>query len=127
MSSINVADEPEAPATTAERRRVPRLRSLLSGTIVFDENGSTMDCTVRNISAYGAKVVLADTFRLPESFSLRVPHHDETHRARIIWRKVDSAGLELSDAHPTQHRENARLTPREAERMRRKALEAPQF
>ena len=39
-----------APGSVPDRRREPRLRSLLTGTIVFD-NKCTMDCTVRNISA----------------------------------------------------------------------------
>ena len=84
-------------APIADRRRAPRLRSLLTGTIAFDDNNSTMDCTVRNISAWGAKIVLPDAFRVPDDFNLVVPHHDQTHRAKVIWRKGESAGLALSD------------------------------
>jgi hypothetical protein len=109
-----------------DRRREPRLRSLLSGTIVFD-NKATMDCTVRNISAYGAKAVIADAFRLPDAFSLRIPHHAQTHRARVVWRKGDAAGLALSDVEKMGHSPRHRPTRREAERLHRKELDATQL
>jgi PilZ domain len=112
------ARHPMAPI--ADRRRAPRLKSLLTGTIVFDDRNSTMDCTVRNISAWGAKVALPDAFRVPEEFNLVIPHHDQTHRAKVIWRKGESAGLALSDVE--EHESQRRLTPREAALERRKSM-----
>ena len=113
-------------APAPDRRLAPRLRSLLSGTIVFDDK-ATMDCTVRNISAYGAKAVIADAFRLPDEFNLRIPHHAKTHRAKVIWRKGDAAGFALSDAEETENPQRHRLTPRETERLHRKDLDAGKF
>ncbi len=112
------ARHPMAPI--ADRRKAPRLRSLLSGTIVFDDHNSTMDCTVRNVSAWGAKIMLPDAFRVPDEFNLVIPHHDQTHRAKVIWRKGESAGLALSDVE--EHEERHKLTPREAALERRKAI-----
>ena len=66
--------QPRHPmAPIADRRRAPRLKSLLSGTIVFDDHNSTMDCTVRNISAWGAKVMLPEAFRIPGRLQSRRP------------------------------------------------------
>ena len=112
------ARHPMAPI--ADRRKAPRLRSLLTGTIRFDDHNSTMDCTVRNISAWGAKVVLPEAYRVPEEFNLVVPHHDQTHRAKVIWRQGEAAGLALSDIE--EHEAANRLTPREAARERRKSM-----
>ena len=114
-------------AVIAERRLAPRLKTLLSGILVFDENGTTMDCLLRNLSAYGAKVIIADAFRLPDSFNLRVPHHDQTHRAKVIWRKGDAVGLRLSDVEEVERREAKRLTAREAKRLHQKEMDAAQF
>jgi hypothetical protein len=125
MSEALSVNAPEG-APQPDRRREPRLRSLLSGTIIFD-NKVTMDCTVRNISAYGAKAVMADAFRLPDEFSLRIPHHAQTHRAKVIWRKGDAAGFALSDVEEVKHPQRRRLTPREAERLHRKQLDAAQL
>jgi len=113
--------QPRHPmAPIADRRRAPRLKSLLSGTIVFDDHNSTLDCTVRNISAWGAKVVLPEAFRIPDDFNLVVPHHIQTHRARVIWRRGESAGLALSDVE--EHALKHKVTPREAAAERRKAM-----
>ena len=114
-------------ASIDERRRVPRLRSLLSGILVFDDNTSTMDCAVRNISAYGARVVLADAFRVPDSFNLKIPHHDQTHRATVIWRKGDAAGLELADVEAIAHRQRHHMTRRELKQAHQRELDAAQF
>ena len=125
--SENVASESGTVSMTApDRRREPRLRSLLTGTIVFDDK-CTMDCTVRNISAYGAKVIMADAYRLPEEFNLRIPHHDHTHRATVVWRKGDSAGFALSDVEGIEHPNRHRLTQRETARARQKEMDAAQF
>lgn len=110
-------------ATTpdAEHRREPRLRTLLSGSIMFDDHRCTMDCAVRNLSAHGAKVVLPDAYRIPQSFELAIPHHDQVHRAEVAWRKGDAAGLVLADAAQARGR-RPRLTPRQSERARLKEL-----
>jgi hypothetical protein len=105
-----------------ERRSEPRLRTLLTGRIQFDNHTSTMDCTIRSLSAHGGRVVLSEAFRLPESFNLTVPHHNQTHRAKIIWRRAESAGLALTDIEAPEHPQHHRKTPREIERARRKEM-----
>ena len=114
-------------APIADRRLAPRLKTLLTGVLVFDENGTTMDCVVRNISAYGAKVVIADAFRLPDGFNLKVPHHDQTHRAKVIWRRGDNAGLALADAEDAVRRDHRRMTSREMKRAHQREMDAAQF
>ena len=114
-------------APIADRRLAPRLKTLLTGILVFDENGTTMDCVVRNLSAYGAKVVIADAFRLPNEFNLKVPHHDQTHRAKVIWRRGDDAGLALSDAEEVVHPKHPRMTRREMRRSHQREMDAAQF
>ena len=113
-------------APVAERRREPRLRSLLSATIKFDDRKCTLDCTVRNISAYGARVVLPDAFRIPDLCELAIPHHDQVHRAEVVWRKGDAAGLALSDIE-RERQDQHRMTPRQKELARRKALAAASY
>jgi hypothetical protein len=90
-----MTDRPQAPVI--EQRRVPRLKTLLGGIIQFDDHTSSMDCTVRSLSAYGAKIVLSEAFRVPDAFNLSIPHHDQVHRAQVIWRSGDCAGLALSN------------------------------
>jgi hypothetical protein len=79
-----------------ERRREPRIRSLLSGRILHDGRRCTLDCTIRNLSPHGAMVALPEAFRMPESFDLAIPHRDDAHHAVLVWRRGESAGLALS-------------------------------
>lgn len=79
-----------------ERRKEPRLKSLLGGRISFSRRQSTMDCTVRNISPHGALVVFPNTSLTPTEFTLHVPHRGETHSAKVAWRHSDRAGVTLS-------------------------------
>ena len=103
------------PAPVIEQRRAPRLRTLLSAIIQCDDHKSTMDCTVRNLSAYGGRIVLSEAFRVPDAFNLLIPHHDQLHRARVVWRRGECAGLALSDVVEEEPvRRN--MTPRQLRR-----------
>ena len=79
-----------------ERRQEPRLRSLLSGRMSFNDRSSAMSCMVRNVSPAGAMILCSDMFRMPEEFDLNIPLHDETRAARIVWRRSDAAGVALA-------------------------------
>jgi hypothetical protein len=80
-----------------ERRKEPRLRSILGGRISFSRRQSTMDCVIRNIAPQGALVVFPYTSLTPTEFTLHIPHRGETRSAKVIWRKHDRAGVTLSD------------------------------
>lgn len=80
-----------------ERRKEPRLRSVLGGRITFRRMHSTMDCVVRNIAPHGALLVFPHTAVTPTEFSLQIPHRGETHSAKVIWRNDDRAGVVLTD------------------------------
>lgn len=107
-----------------DRRREPRLKTLLGGIIKFDDHVSTMDCTIRSLSAYGGRIELSEAFRIPDAFDLAVPHHDQTHRAEVMWRRGDRAGLALSDPKPHDKRAPRHMTPRELRREHQKELNA---
>ena len=85
-----------------ERRKEQRLKSLLGGRISFSRRQSTMDCTVRNVSAHGALVVFPHTSLTPTEFSLHIPHRGETHSAKVAWRHHDRAGVTLSSMEKTE-------------------------
>jgi hypothetical protein len=119
-SATATAAAPSAPVV--EQRRVPRLKTLLGGIIEFDDRKSTMDCTVRSLSAYGARIVLSEAFRVPDAFDLSIPHHDQVHRAKVIWRKGDCAGLALSDLAEHEEPPARHMTPRQMRRAHEKEM-----
>jgi hypothetical protein len=84
-----------------ERRREPRLRALLGGRIRFRRLQSTMDCIVRSIAPHGAMLQFPQTAITPSEFSLHIPQRGETHSARVVWRRQDRLGVELSHMEKT--------------------------
>jgi len=80
-----------------ERRRPPpRARTLKKGRIAFNHNRSTIDCTVRNLSPWGACLIVTSPLGVPETFDLFIDS-DHVHRpARIVWRKEGRIGVSFA-------------------------------
>lgn len=81
-----------------ERRRFPRHRTLKSGKIVVQSGRSVVDCTVRNLSANGALLVVKRLAGIPEKFDLVLETSGEHHACRIAWRGEDRVGVEFRRA-----------------------------
>lgn len=79
------------------KRRAPRLRALKAGRIVFHHGGSTIDCTIRNISETGAKLVMEQALLAPDAFHLQFL--DGVMRpCTVRWRKLTELGVSFDDA-----------------------------
>lgn len=78
---------------TTERRKNPRLRSLLGARVSFNQQRSTLDCVVRNMSDDGAMILLSDAVALPEAFDLEIPHRQRSYTARVRWRSGERIGI----------------------------------
>ncbi|MEA2860850.1 MAG: hypothetical protein QOC72_2889 [Methylobacteriaceae bacterium] len=77
----------------SEARRSDRLKSLLRARIVFNGGSSTIECLIRNISAHGMRLELAESLSVPGEFDLEVPHKGRTYRTRLVWRGPDMIGV----------------------------------
>ena len=82
----------------AEHRVAQRRTTLKGGHIAFNAGRSTIDCTVRNLSRSGAKLVVASVVGIPDAFDLILPN---THRqpCHVVWRKAKELGVEFTAAH----------------------------
>jgi hypothetical protein len=76
-----------------ERRKVPRHKSLLRGCVYFNNRNSTADCMVRDISTHGARLIFKDEVSIPDMVDLSIPQKDQNHRAHIVWRHANEAGV----------------------------------
>lgn len=76
-----------------ERRKAPRGRVFYGGVIAFNDQRSTIDCTIRNFSPRGAKVDVPFGTVLSNHVGLTVWHRGEIYPARTIWRRGNEAGL----------------------------------
>lgn len=80
-----------------EKRRAPRLKAFKAGRIVFNHGGSTIDCTIRNLSDTGAKLVLEQALLAPDQFQLQF--QDGLLRSCTVrWRKLTEIGVSFGDA-----------------------------
>lgn len=76
-----------------ERRKTVRQRSYLGGRIAFNNRYSTMDCTVCNMSAGGARVAFPDAIVLPQDVDLAIRQKGLNARARVVWRSATEMGV----------------------------------
>ena len=81
-----------------EMRHAERIRSFLRAQIIFNNRMSTIDCTIKNISATGARVALSETLAVPTEFEIDIPQKGRSYRARLVWRDKEAIGVEFVDA-----------------------------
>ena len=86
--------------TSAEHRRFPRARRFRQALCIFNSGSSSLDVTVRDVSASGARVIGDGLLFLPKTFELRIHESDDLYSvrsARLIWTDGRNAGLEFID------------------------------
>ena len=85
--------------------RPPRKRTLLDGKLVYGDgilvpvDAYTLDCTIRDISEGGAKIVLDKTQFLPSDLYLIVTKYCVAYRARLAWLDFPVRGLQFLDSY----------------------------
>ncbi len=81
-----------------ERRRVTRQKSFLRGCVYFDRRRGALECLIRDISDYGARIIFYDNVTVPDAVELHIPQRQKTLRAVVQWRRGDEIGLSFPDA-----------------------------
>src|SRR5215210_1540907 len=88
--------EPARPAV--ERRRIIRQKSFLRGMIYFNNRRNVVDCLVRDISPYGARLIFSDAVSTPDVLDLYIPQKEQTLRAHVHWRHGQEVGVAFPPA-----------------------------
>ena len=83
-------------ALADEQRVSKRQRVLKKGLIVLANNSSTIDCTIRNMSDEGAKILCGDQFAVPNEFRFVTLSDNLVRDAKVIWRRGDQIGIGFS-------------------------------
>ena len=76
-----------------ERRISSRQRRLHGAKIVFNNNASSIDCIVRDLSAEGARLRVASPVGIPDWFDLRIDRNGKVYSAKVAWRSYDQIGV----------------------------------
>lgn len=63
------------------------------GKIIFNGGSTHYNCTVRNISDGGAKILIDGFVALPEDFELFLPAMSQRRHVKLRWRQIDACGV----------------------------------
>jgi hypothetical protein len=91
-----MSDQPER--RTVERRRIARQKSFLRGMIYFNNRRNVVDCLIRDISPYGARLIFSDAVTTPDVLDLYIPQKEQTLRTHVIWRHGQEVGVAFAQA-----------------------------
>jgi len=82
------------------RRGERRNRVYKRGRIIFGDGFSTIDCTIRDLSAHGARISVEDQVTIPPRFSFAILDTGEVYPAVRRWQRGRGIGLEfVIEAH----------------------------
>src|SRR5260370_28675370 len=87
-----------AEVRSTERRRIARQKSFLRGMIYFNDRRNAVDCLIRDISPYGARLIFSDAVTTPDVLELYIPQKEQTLRVHAIWRHGQEVGVAFAQA-----------------------------
>jgi len=85
--------------------RLPRRRTCLNGKLaygdgIFAPDGAfTLDCSIRDISEGGARIVLSKRQHIPVSLYLIVVKFAVAYHADVVWLTYPERGLKFSEKY----------------------------
>ena len=85
-------------ATADERRASPRQRVLKGAKIVYGNFMFVVDCMVRDLSAPGARLRLANETPVPSNFHIFIKENQTICAAHLVWRDGRDMGIAFDEA-----------------------------
>jgi len=89
-----------------DKRKIARRRVLKEGKIVFADAMRVFDCTIRDLSGEGARLLVGNSVGVPDVFQLFEKSTGMLYRATVIWRQSDAVGVKF-DGPPTSIHDSA--------------------
>jgi PilZ domain len=82
----------------AESRRAPRRRMLKAGVAAFQDRNCTIACTVRDLSATGARLRADGSVNIPDTFELIIELDGLEADCEVVWRRGIEIGVRFIGA-----------------------------
>lgn len=79
-----------------DARQQARAATLKGASIRTGDGKPEVRCLIRNISPEGAELDVAEGTRVPQHFTLHVPHESMTYRAQVRWREDGRLGVQFN-------------------------------
>lgn len=88
-----------------DARQHERTDTMKGAIIVSGPDKVRHNCLVSNISPDGAELTLESDQRLPQHFTVEIPHEGKTYRAAVRWREEGRVGVEFlaTESRTTPH------------------------
>jgi PilZ domain len=77
------------------KRNDQRQKVLKSGRIILEDLHG-IDCTLRDVSATGAKLLVKQPDDVPDAFRLLISADSSIRPVKVMWRKPDSVGVHFT-------------------------------
>jgi hypothetical protein len=88
------------PPSGAERRTIPRLRTLQRGRVCYGiDHALSFDCMIRNLTQAGAMLRCPAQQEIPDRFTLLHINGGMAFEAELTWRRGEDAGVKFGLAH----------------------------
>ena len=75
------------------KRAAVRSRVLKGGKIVSMDKWSVVDCTIRDISSTGARIICGDQAAVASEFRFLIPSDNTICTAKVVWRRNNMLGI----------------------------------
>ena len=93
-----MADEiAKPPETREDSRAASRQRVLLGGKIVYGDGTYSLDCSIRDVSALGARLGIRGATVLPKNFHLLDLRKGVAYDCEVVWRNASLTGVKFHD------------------------------
>jgi len=96
-----------------DKRKTARRCVLKEGKIIFADGMRVIDCTIRDLSDSGARLLIANTLGVPDTFHLFEKSTGMVYPATVAWRQPSAVGVKFdgppTSIHDSANRRYARL------------------
>jgi hypothetical protein len=96
---INGAARGSSSSASLERRPARRKPVLLSGIVSYDDGKVSFDCTIRDLSERGARIVVPRNSQFPGSFYLINVPGRLAYDVKVVWAGKSEVGLSVAKIH----------------------------
>lgn len=126
---IHLSDLSGSANDSAENRRASRRKVLKGAVAAFNDRYCSIACTVRDISATGARIRTDGSVSIPDTFELIIDLDGFEVDCEVVWRKDRDLGVRFLGAPhrvaPRRHQSIAVTTPERPSSLRRRTKATP--
>ena len=100
-----MADESnDRDAAPGSQQPALRARTFLKGIVYYDNRHVSIECTIRDLSDTGARLVFSTQVTVPDAVELHIPQKHVTLPARVRRRELYEIGVSFEDQRSSEPR-----------------------